>query len=150
MMNETKNAVEIRWLIRSDMPKVLKIESASFEYPWSEDDFMGQLIRRNCIGIVAEVNRRVVGYIIYDLDKGSLNVLNLAVDSQYTRQGIGSMIVDRMKAKLGQQRRTRITATVWERNLIGQQFFRSCGFRVVETVPMDLGDDGYVFQFDLA
>jgi [ribosomal protein S18]-alanine N-acetyltransferase len=28
----------IRWMIRRDMPEVLAIEAASFEFPWLEDE----------------------------------------------------------------------------------------------------------------
>ena len=46
--------VHIRWMIRRDMPEVLQIERTSFEYPWSEEDFIRCLRQRNCIGMVAE------------------------------------------------------------------------------------------------
>jgi len=44
--------VHIRWMIRRDMPEVLDIESGSFEFPWSEEDFIRCLRQRNCIGMV--------------------------------------------------------------------------------------------------
>src|SRR5690606_11527131 len=54
--------VHIRWMIRRDMPEVLQIEKASFEFPWYEDDFIRCLRQRNCIGMVAEQGERVVGF----------------------------------------------------------------------------------------
>src|SRR5690242_17145891 len=32
--------VHIRWMIRRDMPEVLGAERASFEFAWTEDDFL--------------------------------------------------------------------------------------------------------------
>ena len=32
--------LHIRWMIRRDMPEVLDIERCSFEFPWTEDDFV--------------------------------------------------------------------------------------------------------------
>ncbi len=32
--------VHIRWMIRRDMPEVLQTEQESFEYPWTEEDFL--------------------------------------------------------------------------------------------------------------
>jgi len=46
--------VHIRWMIRRDMPEVLEIEDRSFEFSWSEEDFIRCLRQRNCIGMVAE------------------------------------------------------------------------------------------------
>ena len=45
--------VHIRWMIRRDMVDVLDIESAAFEFPWSEEDFIRCLRQRNCIGMIA-------------------------------------------------------------------------------------------------
>ena len=52
--------VHIRWMIRRDMSEVLEIEKSSFEFPWSEEDFIRCLRQRNCIGMVAEFDDRVV------------------------------------------------------------------------------------------
>ena len=41
---------QIRWLIRRDMDEVLSIEQGSFEYPWTEEEFLCCLRQRNCIG----------------------------------------------------------------------------------------------------
>lgn len=68
----------IRWMIRRDMPEVLAIEAASFEFPWLEDDFIRCLRQRNCIGMVAEHDDRVVGFMIYELNKSRIQVLNFA------------------------------------------------------------------------
>ncbi|MEK6238743.1 MAG: ribosomal-protein-alanine N-acetyltransferase RimI, partial [Planctomycetales bacterium] len=53
--------VHIRWMIRRDMPEVLAIENSSFEFPWSEEDFLRSLQQRNCIGMVAEWEDSIVG-----------------------------------------------------------------------------------------
>ena len=52
-----ESEVHIRWMIRRDMPGVLEIEKLSFEYPWTEEDFIRCLRRRNCIGMVVMVTR---------------------------------------------------------------------------------------------
>ena len=69
----------IRWMIRADMPDVLAIEQDVFEFPWFEQDFVRCLRQRNCIGMVAEQGDRVVGYMIYELHKSRLHLLNFAV-----------------------------------------------------------------------
>ena len=46
MSSQTEIAVHIRWMIRRDMPEVLQIEAASFEFPWLEDDFIRCLRQR--------------------------------------------------------------------------------------------------------
>ena len=92
--------VHIRWMIRRDMPEVLAMEGESFEFPWLEDDFIRCLRQRNCIGMVAEHEDRVVGFMIYELHKTRIHVLNFAVADEYRRRGVGSQMVAKLIAKL--------------------------------------------------
>ena len=59
----------IRWMIRRDYAEVLAIEARGFEFPWCEDDFIRCLRQRNCIGMVAERDDRVAGFMVYELHK---------------------------------------------------------------------------------
>src|SRR5688572_2885179 len=92
--------VHIRWMIRRDMADVLEIETSSFEFPWSEEDFIRCLRQRNCIGMVAERDDKVVGFMIYELHKTRLHVLNFAVGSCQRRQGVGGQMVGKLIGKL--------------------------------------------------
>src|SRR5262245_54857976 len=85
-------AVHIRWMIRRDMPDVMVTERASFEYAWTEDDFLRCLRQRNCIGMVAERGDSVIGFMIYELHRTRLHLLNFAVHPAVRRTGIGAMM----------------------------------------------------------
>ena len=142
--------VHIRWMIRRDMPEVLAIEHASFEFPWCEEDFLRCLRQRNCIGMVAEHGERVVGFMIYELHKNKLHILNFAVHPEFRRQGVGRQMVGKLVGKLSSHRRTRITLDVRETNLAAQLFFRVQGFRAVEVAREhyeDTGEDAFVMQY---
>ncbi len=142
--------VHIRWLIRRDMHEVLEIENSSFEFPWCEEDFLRALQQRNCIGMVAEHDDRVVGFMIYELHKTQLHVLNFAVNTRFRRQGIGSQMFAKLSGKLSPQRRTRITLEVRETNLAAQLFFRTSGFRAVSVLRNfyeDTPEDAYIMEF---
>ena len=142
--------VHIRWMIRRDMPEVLDIERASFEFPWFEEDFIRCLRQRNCIGMVAELDDRIVGYMIYELHKNRLHILNFAVSATGRRQGVGSRMVGKLIGKLSPQRRSRILLEVRETNLAAQLFFRAQGFRAVSVLRDfydDTTEDAYVMQY---
>ena len=143
-------SVQIRWMIRRDMPEVLKIEHASFEFNWTEEDFLACLRQRNCIGMVAEHDNRVVGFMIYELHKTKLHILNFAVAPSHRRLGIGRQMVSKLIGKLSSHRRTRITLAVRETNLIAQLFFRSMTFRAVKVLRgyyEDSGEDAFLMQY---
>jgi ribosomal-protein-alanine N-acetyltransferase len=114
---KSATGVHIRWMIRRDMPEVMRTERASFEYAWTEDDFLRCLRQRNCIGMVAEENDHVAGFMIYELHKTRLNVLNFAVHPTVRRLGIGGMLIAKLEYKLISHHRQKITLAVRERNL---------------------------------
>lgn len=148
--NELDVSVHIRWMIRRDMPEVLKIEESSFEFPWSEEDFIRCLRQRNCIGMVAEYDERVVGFMIYELHKDQLHVLNFSVRPDIRRRGIGMQMVNKLIGKLSQQRRNRIVLEIRETNLAAQMFFKNLGFMAVSVLRDyydDTVEDAYVMQY---
>ena len=142
--------VHIRWMIRRDMADVLQIESSNFEFPWDDEDFIRCLRQRNCIGMVAEHEDRVVGFMIYELHKARIHVLNFAVAPSYQRLGVGSQMVAKLIAKLSAQRRTRVLLEIRETNLAAQLFFRENGFRAISVLHKyyeDTPEDAYLMQY---
>ncbi len=145
--------VHIRWMIRRDMPEVLQTEQECFEFAWTEEDFLRCLRQRNCIGMVAEQGEKVIAFMIYELHKAKLHILNFAVHPQFRRSHIGGQMVAKLISKLSSHRRTRITLEVRETNLCAQLFFRTQGFkavRVLRTFYEDSGEDAFLMQYRLA
>lgn len=145
--------VHIRWMIRRDMPEVLQTEQESFEFSWTEEDFLRCLRQRNCIGMVAEQGEKVVGFMIYELHKSKLHILNFAVNPSQRRAGIGGQMVAKLIGKLSSHRRTRITLEVRETNLPAQLFFQKQGFRAVRVLRSyyeDTGEDAFLMQYRIA
>ena len=144
--------VQIRWLIRRDMVEVLETEQQAFEFPWTEEDFLCCLRQRNCIGMVAEFNHRIVGFMIYELHRDRLQILNFAVNESYRRRGVGSQMVLRLVDRLSQQRRKEICLEVRESNLPAQKFFRDRDFAAVEVLRNhydDTAEDAYLMRYSL-
>ena len=149
-ISQSTACVHIRWMIRRDMPAVLAIEEQCFEFAWTEDDFIRCLRQRNCIGMVAEQDDQVVGFMIYELHKNRLHVINFAVAQQVRRQGVGRTMVSKLLSKLSHERRNRIMLEVRETNLDAQLFFKQIGFRAVSVLRDfydDTDEDAYVMQY---
>lgn len=141
--------VHIRWMIRRDMPQVMAIEITAYEYPWAEEDFIRCLRQRNCIGMVAETGDKIVGYMIYELHRNRLEILNLAVHGEHRRSGVGSSMIAKLYGKLSPQRRTRIDAAVCERNEVAHYWLKACGFTAVEILRdyyEEITADAYLFR----
>jgi ribosomal-protein-alanine N-acetyltransferase len=151
-------------MIRRDMAEVLEIEDHSFEFPWTEKDFIRCLRQRNCIGMVAETldiecplctgpqktercqnnegcdgsgivePSRVVGFMIYELYKTRLHVLSIAVHRDCRRHGVASTLIDKLKGKVSHQHRDKIRLETRERNIVAQNFFKSQGFKAIQVL----------------
>lgn len=147
-----QSRVHVRWMIRRDMPEVLGIEHASFEFPWCEDEFLRVLRQRNCIGMVAEQGERIVGYMIYELHRNRIQVLDFATHPEFRRRGVGRQMVAKLVSKLSSQRRNRIALHVRETNVAAQFFYKVMGFRAVEVLRehfADTGEDAYGMFYHL-
>ncbi len=150
--NQPRCDVQIRWMIRRDMPEVLEIERKSFEFSWTEEDFLCCLRQRNCIGMVAERQERIAGFMIYELLKSQLHVLNFAVAPWARRQNVGTQMIEKLVNKLSQQRRQEICLEVRETNLAAQLFFRKQGLQahsVLRGHYEDTEEDAYVMRYQL-
>lgn len=114
------------------MPEVLAIENKSFDDPWQEEDFIKVLRRRNCIGMVAEAGENIVGFMVYELSRDKLHVINLAVSPIYRRLKVGYQLLEKLKSKLSPKRRTHIDFWVRESSLDAQLFLKRNGFLALD------------------
>ncbi len=147
---EEQLRIHVRWMIRRDMREVLGVEHEAFEFPWSDEDFTRCLRQRNCIGMVAESGDSVVAFMIYELHRSRLHVLNFAVARSHRRLGIGTRMMEKLVGKLTPERRNRIALEVRETNLPAQLFFRSLGFRAISVLKdfyQDTTEDAYLMHY---
>lgn len=149
---EPEPSYYVRWMIRRDMEAVAEMEAATFAHPWTEKEFQDCLRRQNAIGLVVEFDGEIVGYVIYELHKWHVNVINFVVHPDCKRNGIGVIILAKLKQKLSAERRNRITLDISETNLSGQLFFKAQGFVATRVIAnrYDVSDEAaYVMEFRL-
>ena len=147
---EERLRIHVRWMIRRDMREVLGVEQEAFEFPWSDEDFTRCLRQRNCIGMVAESGDSVVAFMIYELHRSRLHVLNFAVARSHRRLGVATRMMEKLIGKLTPERRNRIVLEVRETNLPAQLFFRSLGFRAISVLKdfyQDTTEDAYLMHY---
>ena len=135
----------VRWMIRRDLPLVITIENECFDYAWEEEDFISVLRQSNCIGMVVEEDDVVMGYMVYELSKKHIELLNLGVHPDVQNRGYGTALIDRLKDKIDEQRRHTLLLNVRETNLQAQLFLRNRGFVAskIRRGYFDNGEDAY-------
>jgi len=138
----------VRWMIRRDVPETMAINSLSFDNPWQDEAELvdNYLKRRNTIGMVAELDGRIVGYCVYSLYKQHIQIESMAVHPAYRELGLGRVLVERLFGKLSRQRRDRVCVDVRESDLPAQTFFRHLDFLAYNIRHghfRDTGEDAY-------
>ncbi|HYM43859.1 MAG TPA: ribosomal protein S18-alanine N-acetyltransferase [Steroidobacteraceae bacterium] len=91
----------IRPMRDTDVPDVVAIERASYQFPWSEGIF------RDCLRVgytcrVAILARQVAGYAVMSAGAGEAHILNLCVREAFRCRGLGrrllALLVERATA----------------------------------------------------
>lgn len=155
LIHTTAPAPLVRWLVRRDLDDVLRIERESFSHAWNAQDFREAMKIPSIIGMVADLqtktSHQIVGYMLYEVRKQSLELLNLAVDTAHRRTGAGRAMLLKITDKLRAHGRTRAFTRVRESNIGAHLFFRSAGWtatKVLRGYFDDSGEDAYLFRFD--
>ena len=144
--------VQVRWMVRRDFAHVLTIEETCFEFPWTAEEFLQCLQQPNCLGMVAEHESRIVGFVIYETPKNRLFVSNIAVHPEFQRHGIARQMIQKLVTKMIHQRRQKITIEIRETNLPALLCFRALGFKstnILKNFYEEQSEDAYVLQYRL-
>ena len=144
--------VQVRWLVRRDFSQVQAIEKMCFEFPWTSEEFLQCLHQPNCLGMVAQHEERVVGFVVYEMPKNRILITNIAVDPEFQRHGIARQMIQKIVSKMIYQQRHKVAIAIRETNLPALLCFRALGFRaatVLKNFYEEMDEDTYVLQYRL-
>lgn len=114
---------------------VVKLEQACFSAPWSENAIRSELHNSLSLWIVAEEAENVVGYIGSQSVLGEADVMNLAVDRAYRRNGVGEQLVNTLISHLQKNGVKCLTLEVRASNEAAIQLYDKLGFLQVGRRP---------------
>jgi ribosomal-protein-alanine N-acetyltransferase len=86
--------VTVRRLSLADLPRVMEIERRVFSTPWSLAMFGLEVSKPAGISLAALIGERLVGYLVCSRYADVWHVMNIAVDLDLRRRGIGSVLVE--------------------------------------------------------
>lgn len=167
-MKENNFTPLIRKAEERDLPAVIYINRSELpeNYPYS---FFEYVLRNNpTLFYVADVNGKIVGYVMAQLEEGGryilltsmpeifkegkvVHLLSIAVLKDYQGRGIGSLLLQRIIESARKLGARRIYLEVRVSNERAQRLYKKFGFRVfarLSTYYMD-GEDAYLMVKDL-
>jgi len=82
----------MRTMREPDVPEVVAIERASYQFPWSEGIF------RDCLRVgytcrVATIGKQITGYGVMSVGAGEAHILNLCVAEAFRCRGLGRQLL---------------------------------------------------------
>lgn len=137
----------VRW--PNDCDALLWIDARVFTNPLGRHGFEAILREPTGMMFVAEIHGRMAGYAQCHMTSWGWHIANIAVDSQFARQGVGRALVDHVKRKLN-CKRYRLSAIVCESNLPAQLFLRANAMRcdsILRGYYADSNEQAYLFRY---
>lgn len=136
----------------ADIENVIAIERASFQFPWSTRFFLDELQVDCARSILAEVDGRIVGYVLFWFLPEEVDIHNIAVHPDFRRKGIGRLLLEQVVDSARRQERLRVTLDVRFSNAPAQNLYRSFGFVIRglrKGYYSDNGEDALVMALEL-
>lgn len=148
-----------RWLIKADIPDVMRIERGSFgDAAWDEYTMCKTLNDRGVIGRVIHPygTSTVGGFLIYRCWPHRLHLERVAIRADWRRRGLAGELLGLMAAKLLDSEGNRydyLTASVPDTNTAAHLFLRATGWRATGVLRASEKDsrprDEYAFEWRL-
>ncbi len=123
-------AVEIRPMHEFDVPLVVAIEHAGYQFPWSEGIF------RDCLRVgyscrVIDIGGDLAGYGIMSLGAGEAHILNVCIRDDYRCRGLGRTLMAYLIERARSAGMLEAFLEVRPSNLIASRLYHSLGFEQV-------------------
>ena len=121
--------LELRPLSLRDLGAIETIERASYPTPWSRSMFASELAKPSSMCLGAFEDKRLVGYLIISRYVEAWHVMNVAVEPEYRRRGVATLLLERMFEVTAGQERRGYTLEVRVSNKGAIKLYEQIGFR---------------------
>lgn len=119
----------IRRMRREDIEDVIGLERRVFDNPWTRGLFKSELaFGRRSVYLVADTGSRILGFIGARLHGHEMHITNMAVEREFRRRGIGSLLLLECVRNTSERSVQCATLEVRSSNDIARQFYRRKGF----------------------
>lgn len=136
-----------------DIKRVMKVELAAYEYPWTPNIF------RDCLRVgyyccVLEDDREIIGHAVMSYAVGECHILNVCIHPSYQGQGMGKRVI-RQLLEVGHRNGARIAfLEVRLSNAAAYQLYEKLGFTEVgirkDYYPAEKGrEDAMILAYDM-
>ena len=120
---------------QSHVESIAELERICFNDPWSVNSISSELKNSLSLWVVAVDSGKVAGYVGSQSVLGWADMMNLAVDPDYRKQGVGRALICNLIERLKENKVTCLTLEVRVSNESAVSLYRSMGFLEVGRRP---------------
>lgn len=121
---------QIRPGTTADTPRLAALERQCFTDPWSAQGLREMLESPHVLTLIAELDGVIVGYAMARAAADTGEILNLAVDPEQRRAGLGTALIDAILAGLVARNVAEVYLEVRESNQAARALYLGRGFAV--------------------
>ena len=127
MKDELSALVEMRTMSYTDLKQVITLEEKAYPHPWTLGIF------RDCLRIgysawVMTLDKEIIGYAIVMLSTGEAHILNICIEPDLQKKGLGRYLLRHILKKSNQTDVDMVLLEVRRSNTAAQQLYQSEGF----------------------
>ncbi len=126
---ERKDLMRLRKMTVSDLPAVLAIERKNYQFPWEEDIFTDCFKAGYSCWVCEELDT-ILGYSLLSIAVGEAHILNISVDPNEQKQGIGRKMLENLIA-VAKGRAETVFLEVRPTNTVAIALYESMGFNEI-------------------
>ena len=115
-------------MTNAQVPQVAALEKTCFSDPWSEKSILSELDNPLSFWLVAMDGYRLAGYVGSQTVLGETDMMNLAVDPEYRRKGVGKALVLALIEALRRRESRCLTLEVRDSNAPARTLYEALGF----------------------
>ena len=112
----------------SDLKSLLVIENNTNPSPWTEKQMQSSFNVGHHSFLYEDNNENVIGFVIYVAVEQEGHLLNIAVDKNYQRKGIGSILINHLKKQVQAMGINLLTLEVRVSNTNAISFYKKHNF----------------------
>jgi len=145
MGKETR--LTFRRMTQDDADAIAAIEEKSFAMPWSRADFWREATNELATYIVGELDGKIIAYAGAWVSFNQAEVMNVAVDSDFRGQGVGTLLFGELINAVKARGATAITLEVRPSNTAAIKLYENFGLKSVgrrKGYYIDNGEDALI------
>lgn len=117
----------VRVLTVVDLPRILPLETAAYDFPWSEAIFR-DCFAANYTGLAIEYDGALLGYGVLSVAADEAHILNVVISSAQRGLGLGKKLVRRLIDQARWHRVEQVFLEVRASNAVARRLYKSLGF----------------------